>query len=199
MTFFTKFVEPVASPADTTCFMFFGDAEANTSAGAPLVIWVASVELAPKLNVTFVPGFAASNCWPMVVNASFSDEAANTVIDPDSAAEDDADADGDAEVVAGAALVVAGAAVLLDELLLEEQADSARTVIEASPRAVVVTLIRRIDDSLLCRVNSVRGLVRAGPLRPAGAWAAQRGCWSRLALMTGPVTGGGSRPRHWST
>jgi hypothetical protein len=62
--------------------MFFGDAEANTSAGAPLVIWAASVELAPKLNVTFTPGWAASNCWPIVVNASFSEDAANTVIAP---------------------------------------------------------------------------------------------------------------------
>src|SRR5215468_9826909 len=101
--------------------MFFGEAEANTSAGAPLVIWVASVELAPKLNVTLVPGLAASNCWPMVVNASFSDEAANTVIDPDRAAEDVA---AGAEVVAGAdvaagAEVVAGA-LLLAELVLEE-------------------------------------------------------------------------------
>jgi len=122
--------------------MFFGDADANTSAGAPLVIWVASVELAPKLNVTFVPGLAASNCWPIVVNASFSEEAANTVIDPDSAGEDEADAD----VVAGAALVVAGAALLLE--LLEEQAASVTAVTEASPRAIVVTVIRRIHDSL---------------------------------------------------
>jgi hypothetical protein len=62
--------------------MFFGEAEANTSAGAPLMIWVASVELAPKLNVTLTPGWAASNVWPRLVKASFSEEAANTVMDP---------------------------------------------------------------------------------------------------------------------
>jgi len=66
--------------------MFFGDAEAKTSAGAPEVIWVARPELAPKLNVTFTPGCAASNRLPIAVNASFSEAAANTVIDPDSAA-----------------------------------------------------------------------------------------------------------------
>jgi hypothetical protein len=33
-----------------------GEAEANTSAGAPLLIWVASAELAPKLNFTVSPG-----------------------------------------------------------------------------------------------------------------------------------------------
>jgi hypothetical protein len=96
----------------------------------------------------------------MVVNASFSDEAANTVIDPDSAGE--ADADADAEVVAGA-LVVAGAAALLDELLLEEQAASVTAVIEASPRAIVVTVIRRIHDSLSVastRCGSAGGAVR---------------------------------------
>jgi hypothetical protein len=65
------------------------------------------------------------------------------VIDPDSAGDEDADA----EVAAGAALVAAGA-LLLDELLLEEQAASVTAVIEASPRAIVVTVIRRIHDSL---------------------------------------------------
>ena len=64
-------------------------ADANTSAGAPEVICVASAELAAKLNVTFTPGLAASNCLPSVVNDSVSDAAANTVIDPDN--------DGDAE------------------------------------------------------------------------------------------------------
>ena len=36
---------PVASPASVTVFMFAGAAEANTSAGAPWVISVASEEL----------------------------------------------------------------------------------------------------------------------------------------------------------
>src|SRR5512132_1639071 len=70
--------------------MVFVLAEAKTSAGAPDVICIASAELAAKLSVTFTPGLALSNCWPSVVNASVSDAAANTVIDPDN--------DGDAEV-----------------------------------------------------------------------------------------------------
>ena len=64
MMFLAKFRGPDASPAVTTWSMFFVDAEANTSAGAPLVIWVARVELAPKLNCTVSPGLAASNCFP---------------------------------------------------------------------------------------------------------------------------------------
>src|SRR5215472_11553263 len=72
----------LALPGLTTWSMFLGAAEANTSAGAPWLIWLARVELAPKLNVTFVPGWAASNWWPSVVNVSVSDAAANTVIDP---------------------------------------------------------------------------------------------------------------------
>jgi hypothetical protein len=43
---------------------------------------VASPELGPKLNVTLSPGWRASNCLPSLVNDSFNDEAANTVIDP---------------------------------------------------------------------------------------------------------------------
>src|ERR1700746_1714179 len=115
--------------------MFFGDADANTSAGAPLVIWVARVELAPKLKVTFTPGLAASNCLPIVVKASFSEDAANTVIDPDSAADEDADA-------AAAGLLELGddeAPVLL--LLLDEQ--PARAVIPARLAATAARAIRR--------------------------------------------------------
>src|SRR6478735_6163766 len=57
-------------------------AEANTSAGAPWVIWVASPELGPKLRTTRTPGWAASNWWPRRVKASFSDAAAKTVTVP---------------------------------------------------------------------------------------------------------------------
>src|SRR5215469_8162660 len=71
-----------ASPALTTVCMFFGAAEAKTSAGAPLVIWVARVELAPKLNLTVSPGWASWNCLPSWVKVSFSDDAAKTVIVP---------------------------------------------------------------------------------------------------------------------
>ena len=53
--FFAKFCGLEASPALTTCCMFAGAAEANTSAGAPLVISVARPELGPKLNFTVSP------------------------------------------------------------------------------------------------------------------------------------------------
>ena len=82
MTFFAKFVDVVAAPAETTCAMFFVEAEANTSTGAPWVIWVASAELASKLNFIVTPGCAVSNCLAIVVNASVSDAAANTVTVP---------------------------------------------------------------------------------------------------------------------
>src|SRR2546423_8702051 len=39
MVFLAKFRGLAASPAETTACIFLGDAEAKTSAGAPLVIW----------------------------------------------------------------------------------------------------------------------------------------------------------------
>ena len=62
--------------------MFAGAAEANTSAGAPLVICSARPELGPKLNFTVSPGWAASNCLPSWVKVPVSDAAAKTVIVP---------------------------------------------------------------------------------------------------------------------
>ena len=56
MVFFAKSCGLAASPAETTVSMFAGAAEANTSAGAPLVIWVDRPELGPKLNFTVSPG-----------------------------------------------------------------------------------------------------------------------------------------------
>src|SRR5215471_18737468 len=82
MTFLAKFCGLDASPALTTWSMLAGDAEANTSAGAPLVICSARPELGPKLNFTVSPGWAASNCFPSVVKLSVSDAAAKTVIVP---------------------------------------------------------------------------------------------------------------------
>src|SRR5262245_11117113 len=82
MVFLAKFCGLDASPAETTSCMLVGDAEANTSAGAPLVIWVARPELGPKLNLTVSPGWADSNCFPSWVKAPVSDAAANTVIVP---------------------------------------------------------------------------------------------------------------------
>ncbi len=74
--------------------MFFGLAEAKTSAGAPELICSASAELAAKLKVTFVPGLADSNCLPSSVNVSVSEAAANTVRLPDSDGEPLSLADG---------------------------------------------------------------------------------------------------------
>src|SRR5215471_18174186 len=82
MTFLAKFVEVDAPPALMTCCMFFGDAEANTSAGAPWLICSARSELAPKLSLTWLPGCSLSNCLASVVNASLSEAAANTVTVP---------------------------------------------------------------------------------------------------------------------
>src|SRR6266480_2892132 len=80
--FLAKFCGLDASPADTTSCIVPGDAEANTSAGAPLVISVARPELGPKLNFTVSPLWAASNCLPSWVKLPVSDAAAKTVIDP---------------------------------------------------------------------------------------------------------------------
>jgi hypothetical protein len=106
--------------------MFFGAAEANTSAGAPLVISVAKLELAPKLNFTVSPGWTASNCFPSWVKVPINDAAAKTVIVPVAAAE---------LVAAGADELVALEAGL--ELLLEQPA----TATAAS--AAMVRAIRR--------------------------------------------------------
>ncbi|GAA1369213.1 hypothetical protein GCM10009661_26370 [Catellatospora chokoriensis] len=43
---------------------------------------MASAELPAKLKITFVPGLAASNSLPSLVNDSVSDAAANTVTSP---------------------------------------------------------------------------------------------------------------------
>ena len=98
------------------------------------MIWVASAELAPKLNVTFTPGWAASNCLPSGVNVPVSDDAANTVIDPDS------DGDADAELLA------LGDADELPELLLERSRPRRRDD-ATSPAATRVTAIRRTVNS----------------------------------------------------
>src|SRR5215469_12583646 len=82
MMFFAKFCGLDAFPALTTCCMFAGAAEANTSAGAPLLICSARPELGPKLNFTVSPLCAASNCLPSWVKLPVSEAAANTVIDP---------------------------------------------------------------------------------------------------------------------
>ena len=82
MVFLAKSCGLAASPALTTASMFVGDAEANTSAGAPLVIWVARPELGPKLNFTVSPGWVASNRFPSWVKVPISEAAAKTVMAP---------------------------------------------------------------------------------------------------------------------
>jgi hypothetical protein len=88
---------------------------------------VAKVELAPKLNFTVSPGWAASNCLPSVVKVSFSDDAAKTVIVP--VADAELPAAGDDELLAGEAELE----LLL--LLLLEQPATAITAIAAMARA----------------------------------------------------------------
>ena len=63
--------------------MLAPSADANTSAGAPPWICCTSADDAAKLNVTVVPGFAFWKSAPILVNASVSDAAADTVIVPD--------------------------------------------------------------------------------------------------------------------
>src|SRR5215475_9894280 len=101
--------------------MFLVEAEANTSAGAPLLICSARAELAPKLNFTVSSGWAASNCLPSSVNVPISEAAASTVIVPVCAAE--LLALGEDELVDPEAV--------LDELLLEQPA----TAVAASATA----------------------------------------------------------------
>ena len=91
MVFSAKTVGSAAAPAATTVSMFVVLADAKTSAGAPEVIWLTRAELPAKLKVTFTPGWAASNCWPRVVNDSVSEAAASTVRSPEIDGEAEAD------------------------------------------------------------------------------------------------------------
>src|SRR3954452_20390061 len=72
----------VTSPPVTNFCMLAPSADAETSAGAPPWICVASVPDDPKLNLTVVPGFRVWKSAPIFVNASVSDAAADTVIVP---------------------------------------------------------------------------------------------------------------------
>ncbi len=72
----------VTCPPVTSFCMLAPSADANTSAGAPPWIWVASVPDDPKLNVTVVPGLRFWKSAPIFVNASVVDAAADTVMVP---------------------------------------------------------------------------------------------------------------------
>src|SRR5215210_7289300 len=76
----TKSTDVPARWASVTDFMVAGLAAANTSPGAPWVIWLARVALEPKLKRTMAPDLA-SKSTPIWVNASVSDAAARTVIE----------------------------------------------------------------------------------------------------------------------
>ena len=144
--------------------MFLVEAEANTSAGAPLLIWVAKVELAPKLNFTVSPGWAASNCFPSSVKVSVSDAAANTVIAPVCAAE---------PLLAAGADELLGAAAVLEELLLEQPATAvaaSATTTKAKRRMLTPWLHLRGRDQLVPG-NSTLTLAAA---RPPGAFRRRR-------------------------
>ena len=65
--------------ASTTFCMFPSSAEAKTSAGAPFVICVASVDDEPKLNVKRTRVFVLAKPLPALVKASVKDEPAKTV------------------------------------------------------------------------------------------------------------------------
>jgi hypothetical protein len=65
------------------------------------LIWVARPELGPKLKTTSTPGWAASNCWPSLLNDSFREAAANTLTVPDRVGELDPDPEGFAGDAAG--------------------------------------------------------------------------------------------------
>src|SRR6266550_3162017 len=70
---------PSDMPAFVTFAMLSSSADAKTSAGAPLTIWVASVDDDPKLNVKWADGSVFRKSPPSWLNASVSDEPAKTV------------------------------------------------------------------------------------------------------------------------
>src|SRR2546423_355001 len=74
--------DSAVSPACTSFCMFGWSAEAKTSPSAPSRICAASDDDPAKLNLTIVPGWLFSKSAPIVVNAAFNEDAANTVIVP---------------------------------------------------------------------------------------------------------------------
>src|SRR5688500_4390669 len=62
--FWANTLGSAALPASVTFFMFASSADANRSAGAPLLAWVASADDESKLKVTRVPGCFDSKVVP---------------------------------------------------------------------------------------------------------------------------------------
>ena len=77
--FCAKSTRPVTPTLSLTSSMYVPLAEAKTSAVPSDSIDAARSPDEPKLNVTVVPGFAASKSDPICVKAAVSDDAANTV------------------------------------------------------------------------------------------------------------------------
>src|SRR5262249_39580602 len=70
---------PSITPPWVALSMLAWSADANTSAGAPLVSCWTSVDEPWKLYLIVTPGCAASNCGLMALKDSVSDAGANTV------------------------------------------------------------------------------------------------------------------------
>src|SRR5215813_6805655 len=130
--------------------MFLVAAEANTSAGAPLLICSARAELAPKLNFTVSPGWAASNCLPSSVNVPVCA----------------------AELLAAGADELLEPEAVLDELLLEQPATAiaaSATAARAKRRMLTPWLHLRGRDQLAGNLSPVLpmtgrpGRVQSGP------------------------------------
>ena len=77
--FCTKSARPETPTLSLTSSMYVPLADANTSAVPSDSIEAARSPDDPKLNVTVVPGFAASKSEPICVNAAVREDAAKTV------------------------------------------------------------------------------------------------------------------------
>src|SRR3954454_13570204 len=73
------------SDALVSLSMFAWSALAKRSAGAPWVICWTRADEASKLNATLAFGFICVKASPAALNASLSEAAANTVIEPETA------------------------------------------------------------------------------------------------------------------
>ena len=69
MMFLTKFVGLAGVAGDGHLVHVLGRGRGEHVGRGALGDLLASAELAPKLNFTVMPGWAASNCLPSVVNA----------------------------------------------------------------------------------------------------------------------------------
>ena len=81
---------PLSNLASVTLFMVASSAAAKTSTGAPAMICCASVDDAAKLMVTFTSGCNFRKAALISVKAPCSEDAADTVRDPDSESVDPA-------------------------------------------------------------------------------------------------------------